>query len=155
MLDKKYLIVKEKQDSSIIYFEYDNIKGYDLLPKKNVKIKDAIDVSKVVIINKSLMNKVANKQLELRFRKLLQIITIIFESDDETGTVYQQGLNEISKLRLEAKTKYYKSMEEDEINTFEKKLDILEQEIKVRLYYLQQNYQLNYQNENSMEGKSR
>ena len=35
-----------------------------------------------------------------------------------------------------------------------KKLDILEQELKLRLYYLEQNYQENYQNENEI-GRSR
>ena len=155
MLDKKYLIVKEKNDSSITYFEYDNMQGYDLSPKKNVKIKDAINVNKVVIINPSLMNKVANKQLNLKFKRLLQLITVIFEDDDTSGSVYREGLNEISKLRLEAKTKYFRYMKQEEIDMIEKKLDILEHELKLRLYYLEQQYQYSYDVEHTHEGKSR
>ena len=155
MLDKKYLIVKDKKDSAITYFEYDNMEGYDLSPKKNVKIKDAINVNKVVIINPSLMNKVASKQVNLKFKRLLQFITVIFEDDDTSGSAYREGLNEISKLRLEAKTKYFHYKKQEEIDMIEKKLDILEHELKLRLYYLEQQYQYNYDIEHTHEGKSR
>lgn len=155
MLDKKYLIVKEKNDKSITYFEYDNMEGYDLSPKKNVKIKDAINVSKVVIINPSLMSKVASKKIDLKFKRLLQLITIIFEDDDTSGNAYREGLNEISKLRLEAKTKYFQYMKQEEVEMIEKKLSILEHELKLRLFYLEQQYQFNYDVEHTHEGKSR
>ena len=89
MLDKKYLIVKEKNDKTITYFEYDKIEGYDLSPKKGVKIEDAINVNKIVIINPSLAQKVAKKKLDLKFRKLVQLLNIIFETDDDTGTAYR------------------------------------------------------------------
>lgn len=154
MLDKKYFIVKEKGSKAITYFEYDKIEGYDLSPKKGVKIEDAINVNKVVIINPTLAEKVARKKLNLKFKKLLQLLNIIFETDDDTGTAYREGLNEVSKLRLELLNKYRKHLEEEEeVNLMEKKLDILEQELKLRLYYLEQNYQNEYSN--SMEGKSR
>ena len=141
MLDKKYLIVKKKNDKTITYFEYDKMEGYDLKPKKGIKIEDAINVNKVVIINPSLAEKVAKKKLNLKFRKLLQLLNIIFETDDDTGTAYREGLNEISKLRMELINKYRKHLEEEEATLMEKKLDILEQELKLRLYYLEQNYQ--------------
>ena len=153
MLDKKYFIVKEKNNKAITYFEYDKIEGYDLAPKKGVKIEDAINVNKVVIINPSLAEKVAKKKLDLKFRKLLQLLNIIFETDDDTGTAYHEGLNEISKLRMELLNKYRKHLEDEDVAIMEKKLDILEQELKLRLYYLQQNYQNNYENE--LSGKSR
>ena len=154
MLDKKYYIVKNKNDKAITYFEYDKMEGYDLTPKKGMKIEDAINVNKVVIINPSLAEKVAKKKFDLKFRKLLTLLNIIFESDDDTGTAYQEGLNEVSKLRLELINKYRKHLEKEEADLMNKKLDILEQELKLRVYYLEQNYQENYQNENKI-GRSR
>ena len=153
MLDKKYLIVKSKNDKTITYFEYDKMEGYDLSPKKGVKIEDAINVNKVVIINPSLASKVASKKIDIKFRKLLQLLNVIFESDDDTGTAYREGLNEISKLRLELLTKYKKHLEQEQFELTEKKLGILEHELKIRLYYLEQNYENEYSN--NMEGKSR
>lgn len=153
MLDKKYFIVKDKNDKAITYFEYDKIEGYDLAPKKGVKIEDAINVNKVVIINPSLAEKVAKKKMDLKFRKLLQLLNIIFETDDDTGTAYHEGLNEVSKLRMELLNKYRKHLAEEEAMLIDKKLDILEQELKLRLYYLEQNYQNNYSND--IGGKAR
>lgn len=149
MLDKKYYIVKDKDNKTITYFEYDNMEGYDLSPKKGLKIEDAINVNKIVIINPSLANKVAKKKTDLKFRKLLQLLNVIFESDDDTGTAYYEGLNEISKLRLELNTKYRKHLEEEESNLLEKKLDILEEELKTRIIYLTDTYT------NELSGKSR
>lgn len=122
MLDKKYLIVKGKNDKSITYFEYDKMEGYDLSPKKNAKIEDAINVNKVVIINPTLIEKVARKKVEIKFRKLLSILNVIFETDDDTGTAYREGLNEISKLRLELITKYRKHLDQEYAELTEKKL---------------------------------
>lgn len=153
MFDKKYLIVKGKNDKTITYFEYDKMEGYDLSPKKGIKIEDAINVNKVVIINPSLAEKVARKKLDIKFRKLLQLLKVIFETDDDTGTAYREGLNEVSKLRLELLTKYKKHLDQEQFELTEKKLGILEHELKIRLYYLEQNYENEYSN--SMEGKSR
>ena len=76
---------------------------------------------------------------------------IIFETDDETGSAYHQGLDELERLRQELVDKYKKYLEDDEFDTMDKILGILEHEIKVRLFYLKQ--QEDYQIEK--EGKSR
>lgn len=137
------------------------MEGYDLSPKKNIKIKDAININKVVIINPSLMQKVAKKKLDLKFKKLLESMSVIFDSDDDSsGDSYRQGLNEINKLRLEAKMKYQNYMEEEAYQVFEKKLEILEQELKARIYYLEQYYyqkqlENEYQEENAIGRRGR
>lgn len=151
MLDKRYHIVKDKEDKSITYFEYDKMEGYDLSPKKGIKIEDAINVNKVVIINPTLANKVAKKKFDIKFRKLVALLNIIFETDDETGSCYHQGLDEINRLRMELINKYKKYLEESEYETIEKKLGILEHELKIRIYYLEQQFT----KENKKEGKSR
>ena len=151
MITKRYHIIKDKEDKSITYFEYDKLEGYDLSPKKSAKIEDAINVNKIVIINPSLANKVAKKKVDIKFKKLLQLLNIIFETDDETGTAYHQGLDEIERLRQELVDKYKKYLENDEYDTMDKKLGILEHELKVRLFYLQK--EMDYEMEK--EGKSR
>ena len=151
MISRRYHIVKNKEDKSITYFEYDKLDGYDISPKKSAKIEDAINVNKIVIINPSLANKVAKKKLDIKFKKLVQLLNIIFESDDDTGTAYHQGLDELERLRQELVDKYKKYLEDSEYDTMDKKLGILEHEIKVRLFYLEK--QEEYFKEK--EGKSR
>lgn len=151
MLNKKYLIVKKKDDKAVTYFEYDKMDGYDLSPKKGMKIEDAINVNKIVIINPSLANKVASKKLDLKFRKLVKLLNVVFESDDDTGTAYHQALDEVNKLRMELINKYKKHLEDEQYDLMDKKLGILEHELKIRLYYLEQNYENTY----GKEGKAR
>ena len=52
---------------------------------------------------------------------------------------------------MELINKYKKHLQESEFDTMEKKLGILEHELKVRLYYLEQQYE----KENMKEGKAR
>ena len=139
MLNKRYHIIKN-DDKSITYFEYDKIDGYDLTPKKDTKIADAINVNKLVIINPTLANKVAKKKIDLKFRKLVTLLNTIFESDSETGDALCKGLDELEKLKSELFNKYKKHLDDSEFDTMEKKLGILEHEIKVRLYYINEQY---------------
>ena len=153
MIDKRYYVVKDKNDKSITYFEYDKIDGYDITPKKNAKIEDAINVNKIVIINPTLANKVAKKKIDLKFRKLIELLNIIFESDDDTGEAYHQGLNEVEKLKEELIDKYKKYLDSEEYDTMEKKLGILEHELKIRLFYLEKDKV--YEEEREIGRKSR
>lgn len=137
MINNRYYVVRDKKDKSITYCEYDKIDGYDLSPKKNLKFADTINVNKVIIINPTLASKVAKKKVDLKFKKLVELLNIIFESDDDTGTAYHQGLDEIEKLRQELKDKYKKYLENEDYDLMEKKLGILEHEIKLRLFYLE------------------
>ena len=155
MLDKRYHIVKNNKDKSITYFEYDKMDGYDLSPKKGVKIEDAINVNKVVIINHSLASKVAKKKIDIKFRKLVQLLNIIFETSDETGDAYHQGLDEVERLKEELHDKYKKHLDSDEFDTMEKKLGILEHELKVRLFFLEQQLEYDKEREVAKEGKAR
>ena len=153
MIDKRYYVVKDKNDKSITYFEYDKIDGYDITPKKSAKIEDAINVNKIVIINPTLANKVAKKKIDLKFRKLIELLNIIFESDDDTGEAYHQGLNEVEKLKEELIDKYKKYLDSEEYDTMEKKLGILEHELKIRLFYLEKDKV--YEEEREIGRKSR
>ena len=140
--NKKYFVVKDRNDLSITYFEYDKVQGYDLHPR-NVKIKDAIDVNQIVVINPGMMEKLAFRKVNAKFRKIVKLLMFVLSEendDDGTGGTYQESLNEISKLRMEILVNYKNKLRVEDFDTFNKKLDLLEQELKMRLYYLQMTY---------------
>ena len=149
----KYFVVKDRNDMSITYFEYDKVEGYDLNPK-NVKIKDAIDVNKMIVVNPSMIEKLAFKKVSVKFEKLVRMLMFVLSesNDDETGETYREALNYITKLRLELLTKYKNKLKEEDLETMLKKLDMLETEVKLRL-----NYVISYSNSLDLErtGKSR
>ncbi len=133
----KYFVVKDRNDLSITYFEYDKTKGYDLHPR-NVKIKDAIDVTSMVIINPSFIQKLAFRKVELKFQRLTKMLMVVLspDNDDSSGDSYRQALNEINKLRLEILVQYKNKLKEEDFLEFNKRLDLLAQELNLRLYFL-------------------
>jgi len=146
----KYFVVKDTKDMSITYFEYDKVEGYDLNPKK-VKIRDAIDVNKMIVINPSLIEKLSYKKVTIKFNKLVRMMMYILSDDnnDDSGETYRQALNEVSKLRMEIKTKYNNKLKAEDERMFSNKLNLLEEELKRRLYYIEREYS------NELSGKSR
>jgi len=152
----KYFVVKDKQDFSITYLEFDKVYGYDLQPR-NVKIKDAIDVNKMIIINPSMIEKLAFRKVNLRFQKIVRLLMFVLssENDDDTGGTYHQALSEVNKFRLEFLVRYKNKLKEVDFLEFNKKLDVMEEELKNRLYYLQMVYQREQENLMEKEGKSR
>ena len=142
-ITQRYLVVKEKDSKELKYFEYDKLSGYGIKP--NAKIRDAIQVNKMILINPGMVQKLITKKINKKFSRLLKLLTIVYENeDDETGEGYREALNEISKLRLEAHNKYRMYMEKTEFDILEKKLNILETEVKERLEMIYQEYENNY-----------
>lgn len=133
----RYLVVKKKDSKELIYFEYDKLEGYDVTPKKNKPFQDSIQVNKMILINESLIQKMIQKKLNKRFQKLLCDVNLLFESDDETGTGLREVLNQLERFKMEVKNKYRKYMEKEELLLLGKKLSILQNEAKLRLYYLE------------------
>ncbi len=138
----KYFVVKDKNDFSITFFEYDKVKGYNMQPK-NVKIKDAIDVKSMIFINPSMIQKLAFRKVDARYQKLLKFLMFVLsaDNDDVTGDTYRQALNEINKLRLEILVYYKEKLKENDFVEFNKRLDLFAQEINARMYYLQSLYE--------------
>lgn len=154
---KKYFVVKDRNDLSITYLEYDKLNGYDLHPR-TVKIKDAIDVDRIVIINPSLMQKLAFRKVNLKFQKIVKLLMFVLSEendDDGTGGTYQESLNEINKLRMEILVHYKNKLKQEDFEEFNKKLDVLEHELSLRLYYLQMTYHNSLGDDAKAEGKSR
>ena len=154
--ETKYFVVKNKQDFSITYFEFDKVHGYDLQPR-NVKIKDAVDVNKMIIINPSMIEKLAFRKVNLRFQRIVRLLMFVLssENDDDTGGTYHQALSEVNTFRLEFLVKYKNKLKEIDFLEFNKKLDVMEEELKNRLYFLQMIYQREQENLMGREGKSR
>ena len=151
---KNYYIVKDNKDKSITYLEYDKLSGYDITPK-NVKIKNAIDVNKMVIINPGMISKMVTKKVNLKFERLLKFVNVVFDEEDPSGEGYRQALTEITKLSLEYFIKYKNYMVKEQLELLEKKLNILERELKIRLLYLEQVNSYNYEDNLAKDGKSR
>lgn len=150
-INQKFLVIKNKDEKEIKYFEYDKIKGYNITPKNNVKFQDAINVNKMILINPSLIEKMIDKKVKRKFNYLINMLSCLYDSDDTSGEGLYLALDEAEKFRMELINKYKKYMKEEKFELIEKKISILEDELKLRIKYLV----LEQEKEHSKEGKSR
>ena len=130
----KFLVVKEKDGKEIKYFDYDKLDGYNLTIKKNVHFADAIDVNRVIIINPTFIDKIATRKINTKFNKLINMMQIVCEvgDEDESGEGYRLALDEAERLKRELWNKYRKFISEEKLSLMLKKIEILEDELKLR-----------------------
>lgn len=154
-INQRFLVIKNKDSKTIKYFEYDKLNGYNIHPKQNVKFQNAINVNKMIIINPTLIEKLVDKKIKHKFNNLINLLSFVYENEDATGDGLELALNEAEKFRMELINKYKKYLSEEKQSLMEKKLDILEDEIKLRMqYFLNEQMQRAYSSSKS-EGKSR
>lgn len=150
--EQRFLVIKNKDSKEIKYFEYDKIKGYNITPKNNVKFQDAINVNKMILINPSLIEKMVDKKIDRKFNYLINMMSVVCENDsDDSGDGLYMALDEVEKFRTELCNKYRMYLNEEKQLLLERKIGILEDELKLRIKYLT----LENEKENLKEGKSR
>ena len=129
-----YLIIKNKDKKSSTYFKVD---GYSLNSKnKNIKLKDAINVNKMVIINQSLIDKIINRNIDSKFKKLINLILGIYDTSDDPAGNMMLALNEVEKFKREVINKYVNYMNKKQLEKLERKIRLLEGEIAKKSYLM-------------------
>ena len=69
-MDKRnYSLSRIKMGNELVYFEYDKIDGYKVMPK--AKKKDSIEVNKIIFVNNSLTLKFTFILIKLLFFQAL------------------------------------------------------------------------------------
>lgn len=148
----RFYVNKDKINGKVKYFDYKNLDGYCLTAKEVVHFQDAVEISRLIVINPEFASSIAMKKIEKKFNRLINLIDVICNDDDEeSDDSYRLALDEVAKFKSELKTKYRKILKEKEYELLLKKIDILEQELKLRIKYLE------YAQEENIEekGKSR
>lgn len=148
-VSKRFVVTKEQIKGAITYLEYERINGVSFKPKKS-DFEDMINVSKVVVINPSLIEKLVDKKCKRTLEKLIKMTGVIYDQDDEDGDAGLSFiLNEIEKFRQLLDSKYKEYMKEKEYKLYLKKLEIIESEVKLRKKVLEKKLE----SEISMEEK--
>lgn len=152
--EQRFLVVKNKDSKDIKYFEYDKISGYNIKPNPNVKFQDAINVNRMILINPSLIEKMVDKKIKRRFDYLINLLSIVYENDSESGDGLQLALDEAEKFRNELCNKYQQYIKDEKYQLLLKKIAILEDELYLRMQYVM-NREYFMEPAEKTEGKSR
>ena len=105
-----------------------------------------LQISTVYIYDLTMQKQVLTKKIYNKYKKLLKKVIFYVEQDDETGTAYEEALNEIEKFRLIVKNKYRKYMLEQELKEMSKNLSTLQKKAIRKIQYIKM-MDLSYQQE--------
>lgn len=153
---KSYYLLKNKKKREIVSFELDKLDGYKVNPKTNKK--DSIEVSKIIFVNREFSEKIIRKKIDKKIAYLLEQLKIIDEDDsgDNEGAI-RKNLMDAEKLRLQIINNYVKYLGHTYESLTLKKLEIIIEQLRYKLYYIEmikrEIYfnQINYGNE--LEGR--
>ena len=79
---------------------------------------------------------------------LINLLTDLLVSDDDSGDSYREALNQIEKFRMEIKNKYRRYLKKNELEKMSKQLMTLKKEATKKIIELQNSY-LEYQNQSN------
>ena len=153
---KSYYLLKNKKKREIVSFELDKLDGYKVNPKTTKK--DSIEVSKIIFVNREFSEKIIRKKIDKKIAYLLEQLKIIDEDDsgDNEGAI-RKNLMDAEKLRLQIINNYVKYLGHTYESLTLKKLEIIIEQLRYKLYYIEmikrEIYfnQMNYGNE--LEGR--
>ena len=145
-----YYVSKNKYKKEIVCFEIENVVGYELKPK--VKNKDGIQVSKIVIVNPEFSEKIIRKKIDKKITYLLDQLKIIDQDDsgDNEGDI-RRSLMDAEKLRLQILNKYIKYLGHTYGSLTMKKIQLITEQLRYKLYYIEVMKREMYLNQVSQE----
>ena len=145
-----YYVSKNKDKKEIVCFEIENVVGYELKPK--VKNKDGIQVSKIIIVNPEFSEKIIRKKIDKKITYLLDQLKIIDQDDngDNEGDI-RRSLMDAEKLRLQILNKYIKYLGHTYGSLTMKKIQLITEQLRYKLYYIEVMKREMYLNQVSQE----
>lgn len=121
-------------------FKNKKFDGYNLT-KKGKKIINGAAINNLLVIDEVFIKNVINKKIEKKFKKLLELIACICEDDTDPNSSMMQALNESEKFKRIVFNQYDKYLEQKQLLMLEKKILLVEEEIKRKLLQYNQKYE--------------
>ena len=129
-----YCIEKENSFNKTMLLN-NSFEGLDITPKNHINY-DGIVVSKLIVLDKNLISCILKKKIKRKLEFFLQFIIDYIDDDSDSGTGLREILNDITRYREILNHRYQKYLGEKYIETLQKKLDLLSNELNVKLYII-------------------
>lgn len=127
-MGKGYYISKQGKQNELVYLDYDKISGFDIKPKASDKY--GIRVNKMIIVKPSMIEKLLIRKTKAKLDAFLKRIVLLLESDDNDDDTYREALNDMTRYKNIVNYKYRKYLSEKYVDILNKKVAIIEQELK-------------------------
>lgn len=129
MKTKSYTVIKRNHDGEITLKNYKEIEGYKVSPKNSFPYK-GIAVESMFLIKPSFIEKIIKKKIK---RKLEFYLNYLIELSDDDDTSARIALDELTRYKEAVEYKYRKFLDDKYLNLLNKKISLLEHEIKSKM----------------------
>ena len=155
MSKNSYYVSKSKSKKEIMFLELEKLAGYEISPKTHED--GMIGVSKVVFVNPEITKKVIKKKIEKKINYLLNELKNLPDDEGSSGSI-KKDLMIAEKLRIQLINNYIKYLGHAYHGLTLKKLDVIIEELRYKLYKIEYKKQMVYENqvnenENVKEGR--
>ena len=131
-MDKRnYSLSRIKMGNELVYFEYDKIDGYKVMPK--AKKKDSIEVNKIIFVNDSMSEKIIRKKIDKKINQLLLELKLIEEGASDEGGI-KRSLMDAEKLKVQIINNYVKYLGHTYQSLTLKKIQIIINQLRFKLF---------------------
>lgn len=97
------------------------------------KKKDNESIGIIKFYDNKIINKVIKKSIDLRFKKLLELMISIEESDEDPSSGLLFCLDEADRFKHEMINKYKRFLKKEQMELLNKKIELIEKEVKDKL----------------------
>ena len=132
MTKKTYHISKTKKKRDVIDLKLDKLDGYKVKPK--VKEKSAIGVDRIVFVDDEFSEKIIRKKIDKKIDTLLAQLKLLEDSDEGNDGNVNRSLMDAEKLRIQIINNYVKYLGHTYYSLTLKKLDIIIEQLKYKIY---------------------
>ena len=122
----KYVLVRKHNFKKVISSNFD--KSFDIN-----KEKDKERIGAIKVYDEKIINNAIKKVIDYRFKKILELIASLEESDEDTSNGFIFCLDETAKFKREMINKYDKFLKKTQIEFINKKIELIEKEVKNKL----------------------
>ena len=122
----KYILVKKNNFKKIISYKFDE--SFNMTKRKD---KERIGIIK--FYDDKIISGVIKRSIDNRFKKLLELIASLEESDDDPSNGLIFCLDEAARFKREMINKYDKFLKKTQIEFINKKIELIEKEVKNKL----------------------
>ena len=131
---KHYSLQKDTEGKTLLIFKPKKDVGFEFTPKNSSEYM-GMNVNKMVVINPSFVEKVLKKKVKRRLDLYLQFIVNMLDDEDTDPTGLREVLNDVERYKRIIINKYRLYLDEKYINLLLKKIELLSNEIKMKLIY--------------------
>lgn len=134
-MKKNYLLVKDNQEKKVTSIDYAKLDGFKFSPKNQVEY-DGIMVNEMVLMNPSFIENVLKRKTKKKLELYLRFIISLIDNDSNASSDdLRQALNGLVRYKGIVENKYRRYLDDRYIDMLIKKIELLEQELKMKIIY--------------------